>query len=187
MIDFYDDTESMLRSNYKFFSAAPDLLPKNVTFRLTQYAGSEAIRYKQEIRGTGITDTHYDWSVRLMASQTYSFSGLGADQDQDHYIDSAAELLAYHVDDRYHAKGRRMEMKGSDICHKSFRALREQEITKLQSSEKLISASYTTALVLNERGLIPGQFIIEALSKTANDSTVLTEATTLDEVSALKV
>lgn len=82
VIDFYDDLPDICKGITTFYSRHTDLLPSNVRLRVKKHAydSAETITYT-EIKGTGITDTSYPWSIRWMgaAGETCESPDLGED------------------------------------------------------------------------------------------------------------
>lgn len=66
LYDFYDDRKDIHKYIEEMYGKYPELLPKNVTVRLHQYAGSNVVDLK-EINGTGFIDMEYRKTVKDMA------------------------------------------------------------------------------------------------------------------------
>lgn len=164
VIDFYDDTNSILKAVSNFFSKHPELLPSNVRLNIKKYNGQSLPVQQKEIQGIGEVDRKYDWSVRFLSSKFYHFSS-GANEDRN--IGTAERLQEYHEQDHYRSPYHKMAMY---VCEDEFNSdefnlMRNKEIAKLQSNPDLTAAAYTTAEALYAEGLIPRQLIVERPSK----------------------
>jgi hypothetical protein len=73
VVDFFDDTCSILKSIHEFFSKNPLLLPSNVILKLHEYAGADVID-RPPLQGKGDIDYDYPWTVRYMALTNLKFT-----------------------------------------------------------------------------------------------------------------
>ncbi|CAM4483128.1 MAG: hypothetical protein LEGION0403_FIIPPAGN_02504 [Legionella sp.] len=142
VIDFYDDSDGILKRVGNFFSSFPHLLPQNVQLNIKKYNGTSLPVLQKEIQGCGEVDSKYDWSVRFMSSRCYYYDS-GASEDTN--IDTAERLQEYHEQDHYRSRGHQMEMTvdSIDLNCNQFLKMRSEEISKLTSTPGLTTAAYT--------------------------------------------
>lgn len=151
IIDFYDDQDRILTNLRCFFGGNSDLLPENTTLRLHHYSKDSLILDKKGIAGSGVVDSHYDWSVRYLATKA-CFGG-------NDKMKSAKTLKHFHKNNDYDAAI--ITYKNFDSFNAvRFKKFREKHISKLNSDGVSHTANYTTAAELNEKGLIPEKFCI---------------------------
>lgn len=160
-VDFYDDTYEILNQLEVFFKVYPQLLPKNVTLRLHHYAG-EKVSKPCVIKGEGIVDKNYEWSVRFMASMSCIHSEYDGDYSYnvDKQIKTAKELQTYCPD--LLGPERKLDP-SSYFDFKRFNDMRDKEIPKLVAASTLGNKSnYITADLLLQAKLIPEIYLLKS-------------------------
>ncbi len=74
--EFFDDSIDILNGLNRFFSAHPELLPKNVELILTRYTGEFNTEFTPcTIKGSGIIDTAYRETTKSMATFAWGLEG----------------------------------------------------------------------------------------------------------------
>ena len=75
VFDFYDDLDGVIiRALTKFYTINSQLIPQNLTLRLSHYAGEE-VTLMSTINGKGFIDSNYRQTVKDMAAQASSCEG----------------------------------------------------------------------------------------------------------------
>lgn len=129
VFDFYDDLdEEILNPIHQFYSANPDLMPKNLTLRLHQYNGAH-IQLKNEIQGQGIIDVDYNVSTRFMyeCGAGVSFAVLEANRKMGRDLEVAPNIGAALLEED------KIKLNRFRDGRKSQLAALEQDIRKVEA------------------------------------------------------
>lgn len=70
-INFYDDTQEILKEIHDFFSKYPDALPANVTLNLVHYKFYHVLDSFNKLQGSGLIDTHLSLNLKNMVMCSY--------------------------------------------------------------------------------------------------------------------
>ena len=179
VLDFVEDKKEILSYLNKFYSNAPDLLPKNVTLRLIKYWGKD-IKLVAMVVGKGNIDPNYHWSVRFLATRALVEDARGfsieeaskffAEVANDRTIDTIEGLEQFHAEMRYFIPGytqMKFEQRFEMIDLDSFRKIRPR-IARMPVLEIYRQSGYTTAEELRSKGLIPRAFVIPKITTKEN-------------------
>jgi hypothetical protein len=162
-ITVYDDVKDILNGVHTFVTSATKLFPSKCSFEFFEYM-SGVIDVSEHlapvVKGTGLVDELYDWTVRFMWVNSYV-----PIQPASHkrlQITSADDLIKVHTSNLYFSEDISASMEPQTININKF----QENLSKLKCAESGLKntvgkASYTTAQALFEQGLIPISYIIE--------------------------